>query len=118
MKSLLTVEQKAATQVYYSVAMQMFNKMFEIGNAANDRSEAVRYSERLAENIAMTPEISRRTNNQALDLAMEVVEQWGYEPEPGVFTSGGLSTLESAFAILRENGMLDSKGRYCTKHKK
>lgn len=45
-------------------------------------------------------------------LAIEVVEQFAYEPEDGVLTSGGLSTLETAFNILRRNGLLDKKGRY------
>lgn len=118
MKSLLTLEQKAATQVYYSVAMQMFHKMFEIGNAANDRSEAVRYSDRLAENIAMTPEVSRRTQGSKIVIA--AIKKNGV-----VFTgtrhghiirdmveSGFIKDQKKDYVEQHEQGFVDDKGNY------
>ncbi len=115
MKSLLTEEQRIATRTYARVANQMMNKMFEIGNSANDRSEAVEETRKLIEDFMLTPEISVPRNREMLDFAMEVIYQWGYEPEPGVYTSGGLSTLETAFGVLREYNMLDKNGRWDTK---
>lgn len=49
---------------------------------------------------------------ELLDFAVDVVEQFAYEPEDGKLTSGGLSTLERAFNILRRNGKLNKKGQY------
>ena len=49
---------------------------------------------------------------ELIDFAIEVIEQWGYMPAVDVYTSGGLSTLETAFGILRRNNMLNKKGQF------
>lgn len=115
MKSLLTEEQRITTRTYRHIAVDMINRMFEIGNAANDRSEALEQSKHIMQYIADTPELSVPVNREMVDFAIEVIYQWGYEVEDGVYTSGGLSTLESAFAILRSYNLLDDKGRYRAK---
>lgn len=58
--TMLTEEQRIATRTYARVANTMTMKMFEIGNSADDRSEAVIESMKLIKILAMTPEISRR----------------------------------------------------------
>jgi len=58
----LTEEQKTATIVYRNVAISMLNKMFEIGNSADDRSLAVEQLDKIQEYIDLTPEISRKND--------------------------------------------------------
>ncbi len=58
----LSDEQKTAIIVYRNVAISMLNKMFEIGNSADDRSLAVEQLDKIQEYIDMTPEVSRRND--------------------------------------------------------
>lgn len=60
MKSLLTEEQRIATQTYGRTISMLMQKMFEIGNAADDRSEAVIQTAKLMKEFSITPEIHRR----------------------------------------------------------
>lgn len=64
---------------------------------------------------ARDTKILEQAEEEILDFAIEVIQQYAYEPKPGTFTSGGLSTLETAFTILSRNGQLNKKGHFVTK---
>lgn len=49
-----------------------------------------------------------------LQFAIDVITQYGYVISPGVYSTGGMSTQEWAFSILKEHGILDKKGRFNT----
>lgn len=51
-------------------------------------------------------------NEELVDFALEVVWQYGYKIGDGVYATGGMSVVESAFSILRQNNMLDEDGNY------
>nr|DAI44275.1 MAG TPA: hypothetical protein [Caudoviricetes sp.] len=51
-------------------------------------------------------------NDDLIDFALEVVWQYGYKIGDGVYATGGMSVVESAFSILEENNMLDEDGNY------
>jgi len=55
----------------------MFQKMFEIGNAADDRSEAVIQTTRLMREFSTTPEIGRLRPEleQSLDVLYDEVKE-------------------------------------------
>lgn len=50
--------------------------------------------------------------SEQLDLALDVVYQYAYQPEDGVYTTGGMSTIENAFSVLRKAGLLEKDGRF------
>ena len=55
---------------------------------------------------------TRDLNEELVDFALEVVWQYGYKIGDGVYATGGMSVVESAFSILRQNNMLDEDGNY------
>jgi len=75
--SMLTDGQKIATQTYARAISMMFQKMFEIGNAADDRSEAVIQTTRLMREFSTTPEIGRLRPEleQSLDVLYDEVKE-------------------------------------------
>lgn len=54
----------------------------------------------------------RELHEELVDFALEVVYQYGYVIGDGVYATGGLSVIESAFSILRRYNMLDKDGHY------
>ena len=55
---------------------------------------------------------TRDLNEELVDFALEVVWQYGYKIGDGVYATGGMSVVELAFSILRQNNMLDEDGNY------
>ena len=55
---------------------------------------------------------TRDLNDELIDFALEVVWQYGYKIGDGVYATGGMSVIESAFSILAQNNMLDEDGNY------
>lgn len=51
-------------------------------------------------------------NDDLIDFALEVVFEYGYKIGDGVYATGGMSVVESAFSILAQNNMLDKDGNY------
>lgn len=62
--------------------------------------------------IGYIEERERELHEELVDFALEVVYQYGYVIGDGVYATGGLSVIESAFSILRRYDMLDKDGHY------
>lgn len=55
---------------------------------------------------------TRDLNDELIDLAVEIVLQYGYKIGDGIYSTGGMSVVESAFSVLAQNNMLDKDGNY------
>lgn len=60
----------------------------------------------------MVDDYTRDLNDELIDLAVEIVLQYGYKIGDGIYSTGGMSVVESAFSVLAQNNMLDKDGNY------